>query len=182
MENIGKDAMCIMFRDNGKCGVKDLSGIVLVPAIFDDVRFVFEERFKEWPVPVLQNGKFGLASTDGSGKLILECKYDYIAYKDGYYLIHQGNEKGIYAGNNLFFPIDFKRISRIKPYELLVYENDSYRYGFVFPSISLITEALYEHFIVRDGEPVKVYLNGDCGYLNKELKFTKDVKEAYLCF
>ena len=69
-----------------------------VPDGFDEIVITYDGRERmELPIPVRKDGKCCLIATDGSGKVLSECKYDllfrepfvewvnYIALKDGKY-------------------------------------------------------------------------------------------------
>ena len=53
-----------VFEENGKMGVKDAAGQVLVPAEFDEVGYNFMDHFKPHAVPGLKDGKFALVAQD----------------------------------------------------------------------------------------------------------------------
>lgn len=56
-----------VFEENGKKGVKNVKGEILVPAIYDD--FLMQETFffPSLPVAAVKDGKIGLVERDGKG-------------------------------------------------------------------------------------------------------------------
>ena len=82
------------YVEDGKCGVKDAAGDILVPALFDHVGCFFVDWARDRAVPVTKSGKMALATHDGKGTLLTDFAYDDIVFNDYYYLYKDG-KKGI---------------------------------------------------------------------------------------
>lgn len=82
------------YVEDGKCGVKDAAGDILVPALFDHVGCFFVDWARDRAVPVTKSGKMALAAHDGKGTLLTDFAYDDIVFNDYYYLYKDG-KKGI---------------------------------------------------------------------------------------
>ena len=54
-----------VYEENGKMGVKDAAGQVLVPAVFDEVGYTFMDHFKPYAVPVVKDGVKGYVDSKG---------------------------------------------------------------------------------------------------------------------
>lgn len=68
-----------VFEENGKKGMKNAVGDVIIPAAYDEFDFTYSHHFFEFPaIPALKNGKFGLVATDGSGQELTPFEYDWM--------------------------------------------------------------------------------------------------------
>lgn len=65
-----RDWFTTVFKENGKEGVKDLDGSILVPAMFDTVCYTYDRTLfgASKPVVVLLDEKFGIVKADGTGE------------------------------------------------------------------------------------------------------------------
>ena len=169
---------CIIFKDGGKCGLKDAVGEIILPAIYDDIRNTFKDKYRNWPVPVVQGGMFGLAATDGSGELLLQCIYDYVVYKGGYWLVQKGVGQGVYARGKLIWPIECDRICNSRNPNVLIYRKDN-KYGFISLTECVVAKNLFESYYSLKGDLINVRLDGQLGYIDKEGNFTLDEREGY---
>lgn len=66
----------IFENKEGKKGMKDLKGNILIPARYDDIAFTFDDDRET--VPATKHGKMGLVKTDGNGTEITKFVYDRI--------------------------------------------------------------------------------------------------------
>ena len=169
---------CIIFKAGGKCGLKDAVGEIILPAIYDDIRNTFKDKYRNRPVPVVQSGMFGLAATDGSGALLLQCIYDYVVYKGGYWLVQKGVEQGVYARGKLIWPIECDRICSSCNPNILIYRKDN-KYGFISLTEGVVAKNLFESYYSLKGDLINVRLDGQLGYIDKEGNFTLDEREGY---
>ena len=170
---------CILFKECDKCGMKDPAGNILIPAIYDDIRFIFDVQFKEWPVPVILAGKFGLAAADGKGTLILECKYDYIAYKGGHYLLQKSGQWGVYANGMKHFPINGEWVRQIPKSATIMYMN-GLKLGFLDLETGTDTGPIFDNFLqLKKGFPVIVRYNGKDGYIDERGNFTERKEKSW---
>ncbi len=91
------DWMSYMFTDeNGKIGMKDITGAIIVPARYDDFLCTFHYEYKMPAIPALKNGKYGLVKTDGSGTEITDFVYDdmeNVEWAYSFYFKKNGSEK-----------------------------------------------------------------------------------------
>lgn len=70
------DIFTQVFTEEGRKGVKDAAGEVLVPAEFDEVGCTFADFCRGFAIPVVKDGKMALVSPDGKGTLLTEPVYD----------------------------------------------------------------------------------------------------------
>ena len=84
-----------IFEENGKKGIKDITGAIRVPALYSDFAETYHyDVFRNRPVPAANDqDKFALVTTDGTGRPVTPFIYDcihqidwtnfYLAKKDG---------------------------------------------------------------------------------------------------
>ncbi|OYP56447.1 hypothetical protein [Segatella bryantii] len=75
-----------LFEENGKFGLKDHEGKVLIPAEYDFLRtcYVYVDDLSLMPVIVEKGGKLGLVLPDGKNSVVADFVYDDIELRDEY--------------------------------------------------------------------------------------------------
>ncbi len=75
-----------MFEQNGKFGLKDHAGNILVPPEYEFLRtcYVYIDDFDLMPVIAQKNKKMGLVLPDGKNTIVADFAYDDIELKDEY--------------------------------------------------------------------------------------------------
>lgn len=70
------------FTENGRTGLKDITGQVRIPALYKAIGARYRyDHWRELPVPVINaDDKYALALADGTGKPLCDFIYDYIAF------------------------------------------------------------------------------------------------------
>lgn len=73
-----------VFEENGKYGIKDVNGSILLSAKYDFLRtpFVYVDDLVSMPVIAECNGKMGLVLPDGHDTIVLPFDYDDISLRD----------------------------------------------------------------------------------------------------
>lgn len=68
---------------NGKFGIKDYNGNVVIPAEYDFLRspYVYVDDMRELPVIAEKNGKLGLIKPDGKNTIVAPFEYDDISLR-----------------------------------------------------------------------------------------------------
>lgn len=71
------------YEEHGKLGIKDITGKILVPAIYSNYSELYSYTIKRGAPVAAQNdeGKFALVSTNGSGLPLCDFIYDLIVCK-----------------------------------------------------------------------------------------------------
>ena len=174
----------IVFEENGKKGLKDVSGKVRVPAMYADFpSFYHYVHFRNVPV-IAQNeqGLYALVKADGSGDAITGFEYEYmdlekwstlfVAAKDGHCGImnHQGS---------LLVPCELDGVCREVPINghILVTLGDKkgiYNYAY-----ALYIKPIYDEIEEKD-DKVYVRLGNQWGYLDEEGNFIDENDEETL--
>lgn len=87
-----------VFEENGKFGIKDYQGCVLVPAEYDFLRtcYVYVDDLSTMPVIAEKNGKMGLILPDRKNTVVADFVYDNISLRDEYpyFEVTKGDEEG----------------------------------------------------------------------------------------
>jgi 16S rRNA G527 N7-methylase RsmG len=75
-----------VFEENGKFGIKDHNGDVLVRPLYDFLRtcYVYVDDLKTMPIIAEKNGKMGLILPDGNDTVVADFIYDDISLNDEY--------------------------------------------------------------------------------------------------
>ena len=73
-----------VFEENGKYGIKDYEGKVLLGAHYDFLRtpYVYVDDMKMMPVIAEKDGKMGLVLPDGYDTVVVPFEYDDISLRD----------------------------------------------------------------------------------------------------
>ena len=89
-----------VYEENGKFGIKDHQGNVLVPAHYDFLRtpYVYVDDLRSLPVIAQRDGKMGLVMPDGKETVVLDFIYDDIELRDEppYFEAYAGEEKTLF--------------------------------------------------------------------------------------
>ena len=105
---------CLKVMRNGKYGLIDLSGKVLLEPEYDSIEPMLEERNS---LITVKDGKRGLVSSTGS--IIIENEYDDITaltskYEDGYIVRNSENKVGVIGTNKkILVPIEYDDIKHV---------------------------------------------------------------------
>lgn len=173
------ESSCKLFGEGVKIGLKDSEGNVILPAAFDDIKYWFRDRLKELPVPVIKDGKYGLAAADGTDRLILPCDYDYIGLRKGYYILQKGIDRGFYTKGKLFFPLNFDRLYISSSRDVMGYHKNR-KSGYISLIADWVTEPVFEDAVLRDSQLVKVWFDSRIGYIDKSGNFTEKEEDGWL--
>ena len=108
------DWLDVEFEENGKRGLKNVKGEVLVPAIYDDFASLESYFLPSLPVAAIKDGKRLLVKRDGSGDPVTEAKYAHIkriAYSAIYAVSLAENEDryALMVGGEVITPYEIER-------------------------------------------------------------------------
>lgn len=174
----------IFVGEDGKKGMKDARGKIIVPAIYDDYAFTYHIILgSRSTIIAVKDGKMGIVKTDGSGESTTGFIYDnlgYIKIISGAYFFRKG--KGLSYG---VVGCDGKEIIPCvidESYEPdgtnFFYKNGNY-WGLWQYMQGILLQPMYDN--IEFGEeledPLIFTLNGDLGYVNADKEFIpkKDV-------
>lgn len=166
-----RDWFTIVIEKDGKEGVKDLDGTVLVPPIFDKVAYTYSRIHvnANMPVVVVNNGKFGIVRANGTGELVLPCEHDFISLTDllHFFLVVDNGKTMIVNG----------RGEQLTPQTIdKVYDtNDGIipvetggKQGLYDYYHDIFVEPAYDDIYIGCDEDVIAYKDGTAGYLSAD--------------
>lgn len=97
-----------VFEQDGKFGIKDHNGQVVVPPRYDFLRtcYVYVDDLRTMPVIAQRDGKMGLVMPDGKDTVVAEFVYDDISLRDEepYFEAVRGAETGFIDKDGNFLP------------------------------------------------------------------------------
>lgn len=167
-----------IFEEDGKKGVKDIVGEIIVPALFDEIAYTFTEAFSWFAIPVVNDGKYGLVKPDGSGEMLEECIYDNIVLDDWFYFLLKDGKQGLCtATGKRIIPAEMDKVYH--PFNDLVTFEKEGKEGYAMMNTGIITEAVYDSSDILDDEYLSVTYNGQSGYIDADGQFTTDEDEAF---
>lgn len=171
------------YEEHGKLGIKDITGKILVPAIYSNYSELYSYTIKRGAPVAAQNdeGKFALVSTNGSGLPLCDFIYDLIVckhYTSFYTCIKEVDGKRLFglltAKGKEIVPCEMDLIYNISN-DIIVFKKDE-KFGLV-TSWGLYLPPVYEEITADENEFVHVSLNGQWGHVSNEGVFIPDDNE-----
>lgn len=194
------------FEENGKVGLKNAFGQILVPALYDDV-LNQQDAFGGYLFPVVVvelNEKYSLALRDGSGRTLCPFIYDDIEELDSeHYCVNKDEKYGIInnKGQNIFpcvLDSAYTDIIHLPPDVSAVVENNG-KFGFVLRYTKLgylgtpilinkYVNPVYEAWLGQEFDhnigsfkgDLRIKKDGKWGYLDENAEFTDIPRKAYV--
>ena len=172
------DVFTKVYEMNGRFGLKDACGEVLIPALFDDVLYTFADEYRNWVVPVLNDGKIAFVSPDGNGTLVSEFIYDSVNFLAGFYILISDDKQGIATINGqIVVPVEMDDL--FEPFnDLLVFKKGD-KFGFAMLNSALCTDAIYDSYEILDNEYLRVVRDNTIGYIDDKASFTTDEDKSF---
>ncbi len=101
-----------VFEQDGKFGIRDCHGKVLLSASYDFLRtpYVYVDNLRTLPVIAQKGGKMGLVLPDGHDTVVAEFVYDDIALRDEppYFEATKEGKCGVIDADGAFTPVEKK--------------------------------------------------------------------------
>ena len=172
------DVFTKVYEMNGRFGLKDACGEVLIPALFDDVLYTFADEYRNWVVPVLNDGKIAFVSPDGNGTLVTEFIYDSVNFLAGFYILISDDKQGIATIiGQIVVPVEMDDL--FEPFnDLLVFKKGD-KFGFAMLNSALCTDAIYDSYEILDNEYLRVVRVNTIGYIDDNASFTTDEDKSF---
>jgi len=173
-----------IYEENGKKGVKDIAGKILIPAIYSDYSECYSYTFKREAPMAAKNdkGKYALVSTDGKGTPLCDFKYDFITFKPytDLYTCCINTDEGkhklgllTYNGEEIV-PCEMDTIYGISNCIISFEKGD--KYGLI-TCWGLYVPPIYDEMEEDEDEWVHVKLNGQWGHISEDGNFIPDEDE-----
>ena len=169
----------LLIAEDGKKGLKDCNGNLIVPALFDDIPEIYSQHRRGNLIPVVKNGEFHLY--DILHQSLMPQKYDRVFRyfsEEGCFVVINNGKKGLINGQlETIIPIEMDEIYEKQDTEgcIVFTKGDkwgAYHFGQYAPPV-------FERMEVESEEYVKVWLNGVQGWIDCNGNFTKDESLAY---
>jgi hypothetical protein len=164
------------FTENGKSGLMDCFGEIMIPAIYDETWFranYFVSREK--PIACRMGNKWGMVMPDGKGSVKAEFIYDNIFLGEHYsfwsfIVVVIKNKYGfIDVRGNPLTPVDIDEVFRPENSMGLVRKGEMF--GFIYCNGDYI-EPVYEEIKLPDNEKLyRVRLDGRWGFVSRNKDF-----------
>ena len=169
------------FEEGGKVGLKDMTGKILVPAMYAQINNHFDYTCcRNMPVTAKDlNGKYGIVAADGSGKQLCPFIYDYTAYIpwSNSYAARIGKKYAILnaRGEVIVEPIADSYCECMNG--IIVFESEG-KYGLV-TEYGTYAEPVYDEIDEND-DAVYATLGDKKGYIDEGGKFIDENDEETL--
>lgn len=168
------------YNARGKFGIKALSGEILLPAKFDQIRF-FERVVKKGSgIAAQKDEKWGIVLADGKGSQVTDFLYDDMDTLDSITRVRLANKYGLIKKNGrLFLPVQYDEIEQVfngifsfRLGDKLGVTNGKIISPLIFDEVS--DELIYEWNYVA------VRLGDKEGYIDNKGVFTEDPNLGFL--
>lgn len=173
------------YQEGEKVGVKDVTGKILVPAIYHGFSELFSYSIKRGEPLAAQNadGKFALVATDGTGKPLTEFAYDMICCKHytSFYTCCKNTSEGLKMGllnkkGREIVPCEMDYIYEISN-DIICFERNG-KFGLI-TIWGLYIAPIYDEMTEDKEDQVYVRKGNHWGYLNEKGMFIpKEDKET----
>ena len=170
------------YCENGKYGIKDCRGRVILPSEYDNclgglssAAYISPE---EMIIAVKQNGKWGIVKRNSALEQVVSFKYDSIEDTlNGVYITNIGELYGIIGKRGIeILPTIMEDIYQPSFEGHIIYKQDG-KYGFRLKNKSRSTE-LFDEVNLDSEEYLSVCCNGEWGYIDEMAQFTTDAEKA----
>lgn len=163
-----RDWFTTVFKENGKEGVKDLDGSILVPAMFDTVCYTYDRKLFDasTPIVVLQDGKFGIVKADGTGEMLVPCENERIYDFYGMYIIANNGKSGLFWCGEMVVPQIVDQF--YQPWNGVVCFEANGKHGLYDQNMDVYVAPVYDAMEMDKDENIEVVFKGKKGYLDAE--------------
>jgi hypothetical protein len=184
---MGLDMRDEVFEENGKVGLRRVTGEVVVPALFDEIPEQYDyigiihDSWELDCVPVVRNHKFALCKTDGKGTLVTDFVYDrlfrYFYSRYNYFIGVKGSKKGVIdLDGKEIVPCEMDEIYEMIDRDGCMPLKKGDKWGLVFYGVA--TEVIYDDYKIESGMGM-VKKDGKWFYVDYNGKPVADIDHAY---
>lgn len=176
----GFDWSDVIFYEDGKAGVKNVLGEILVPAKFDRIAFTYCYFVKNIPYVVINHGNFGMVKSDGSGDMLAPCQYHEIEpliYYGCFIVMADDNWGLINSNGRIVAPVVHDNI-QIMEDQFAVFDKDGKKGLYAFEADVYVSPE-YDDIKHDDiDEPIKFIRDGKTFYIDTEGNVYDDVEDS----
>ena len=170
------------FEENGLVGLKDITGKIIVPALFKSIptRFIYDD-FRNFPV-IAENSenKYALIRTDGTGEAVTPFMYEDIRYVEQSSLFEakiNGKYGLINAAGEKLTPFEWDLC--YVPFNGIYTLQDGDKYG-VYTAFGLYVKPIYDEIEDDENENLHVRKGDTWGYLDEDGNFIDEKNQEKL--
>lgn len=162
----------IVFEEEGKQGLKDLDGTIIVPARFDAIETCFARNIwpLDKPIIVSENGRFGIVKADGTGDLVLPCEHvniHILVAAPQYYVVEDAGQKSLILGDGTELIPQIAETIFEPSNEVVIFKSKG-KFGLWAMETELYIEPIYDELRAEFEEPVIAEKEGHVGFLSAE--------------
>lgn len=176
----GFDWSDVIFYEDGKAGVKNVLGEILVPAKFDKIAFTYCYFVKNMPYIVINHGNFGMVKSDGSGEMLAPCEYHEIAplIYYGCFIVMADDYWGLINSNgHIVAPVEHDDIQILED-QFAVFRKDDKKGLYAFENDVYVSPE-YDDIKHDDiDEPIKFIRDGKTFYIDTEGNVYDDAEDS----
>ena len=163
--------------ETGKKGLKDVTGKILVPALYDGFKEFHNYIFTpNAPVIAIEGGKYGIVAGNGSGKVFCEFKYDHMASLEPFttlFLARWDGEKDCFGVVAFYGAIICPNIltSYCEPFSRIVIIKSDDKYGVIDSETNQCVLPEYDDVEIDVDADVIFHKDGQKGYVTDKGEF-----------
>jgi hypothetical protein len=168
------------FVVNGKTGIKDVLGNIIIPAVFDNYVETYHLFGRPSTIPMKRGEKCGLVKTDGSGNSISDFVYDDIHKFTNLYVVKKENKYGFsqFDGREIM-PCIADKVADADCCNFATFQVGN-QYGFIDNICFSVIPAIFDEYQPIETEDyIHVEKDGQWGYIAEDGSFTTDQDNAY---
>ena len=194
-QNMELDMRDVVYEEDGKVGIKDLEGNILVPALFDAIPELYVNRHIDdgwgqlsWCYPVVKNGKHYLymlpiRKNPEGGLLTKQEGYDriyrYYGLRIAYFVCERNGKKGLldpYMSRECI-PCEMDEIYDSLDFDGCIPFKKDNKWGLYFGGAA--TAPIFDELNICSEEYARVRLANQWGWIDENAKFTTDQSAAF---
>ncbi len=187
-EEMALDMRDVIFVEEGKKGLRRVTGETIIPALFDDIseRYsyitqLYSDMGHAWPVPVVKNQKVALCKPDGNGILLTDFIYDkmfmFFYAEWNYYVVIKDGKKGlINSKGKEVIPCNMDEIYEQTDTEGVIPFRRGDKWGLFF---HIATEPMFDDIDIRCEDYCMVRIADEWFYIDYNGKPVKNESEAF---
>jgi hypothetical protein len=189
-EEMALDMRDVVFVENGKQGLRRVTGELLVPAMFDSIpeRYDYISQLNSetrliQSIPVIKNNKYALCLIDGQGTLMTDFVYDKIfRYYYGYthlFVVERNGKKGLIDDRNgeVVVPCEMDEFYEQMDTDGIIPYSQGQKWGMLHFDVN--TGAIFDDIDIRSEQYAKGKIEDEWYFVKWDGKPTKKEDEAW---
>ena len=189
-EEMALDMRDEVFEENGKQGLRRVTGELLIPAIFDSIpeRYDYISQIKPevqmlQSVPVIVDGRCALCKIDGKGTLLTDFAYDkifrYFYGSSNLFVVERNGKKGLLddCDGEIVVPCEMDEFYEQMDTDGIIPYNQGKKWGMVHFDVN--TGAIFDDIDIRSEQYAKGKIGDEWYFVKWDGKPTKNEDEAW---